>query len=131
MFDLRLALIPVGAYGRSFDALRDTEHLVAVLGDQRRLGGPSFKRNCFLLFYESTDGNSMASARGRESSYTRPGGQQGVLPAVREGMMPLGMNNALRCTAVDEPVAGTQRYFNCFSTSRISSLGMISLDSFV
>jgi len=37
-FDLRLALIPVGEYGRIFDHLRDAETLAEVLGDQRRLG---------------------------------------------------------------------------------------------
>jgi predicted ATPase len=37
-FDLRLALVPLGEYGRIFDALRDAERLAEALGDQRRLG---------------------------------------------------------------------------------------------
>jgi class 3 adenylate cyclase/tetratricopeptide (TPR) repeat protein len=37
-FDLRLALVPLGEYGRIFDSLRDAERLAEALGDQRRLG---------------------------------------------------------------------------------------------
>jgi tetratricopeptide (TPR) repeat protein len=37
-FDLLLALLPLGEYGRIFDSLRDAERLAEVLGDQHRLG---------------------------------------------------------------------------------------------
>jgi tetratricopeptide (TPR) repeat protein len=37
-FDLRVALQPLGEYGRIFDYLRDAETLAETLGDQRRLG---------------------------------------------------------------------------------------------
>jgi tetratricopeptide (TPR) repeat protein len=37
-FDLRLALSPLGEYGRLFDYVRDAERLAEALGDQRRLG---------------------------------------------------------------------------------------------
>src|SRR5262245_9588629 len=36
-FALRLALVPLGEFGRIFDALRDAERLAETLGDQRRL----------------------------------------------------------------------------------------------
>jgi predicted ATPase len=37
-FDLRLALVPLGEYGRILDSLRDAERLAEALGDQCRLG---------------------------------------------------------------------------------------------
>jgi class 3 adenylate cyclase/tetratricopeptide (TPR) repeat protein len=47
-FDLRIALVPLGEYGRIFDSLRDAERLAEVLGDQRRLGwAAAFMTNYF------------------------------------------------------------------------------------
>jgi class 3 adenylate cyclase/tetratricopeptide (TPR) repeat protein len=37
-FDLRIALLPLGAYGRIFELLRDATAVAEALGDQRRLG---------------------------------------------------------------------------------------------
>jgi tetratricopeptide (TPR) repeat protein len=37
-FDLRLALVPLGEFGRIFDALCEAERLAETLGDPRRLG---------------------------------------------------------------------------------------------
>jgi tetratricopeptide (TPR) repeat protein len=49
-FDLRIALVPLGEYGRIFDSLRDAERLAEVLGDQRRLGwAAAFMTNYFHM----------------------------------------------------------------------------------